>query len=100
MQQACLELGLSNVRVICERIERIPPESKADAVISRAFSDLKEFVKLARHLLAPGGKLLAMKGVYPHEELAQLPPDITVEHVFPLTVPGLDANRHLVVMGV
>jgi 16S rRNA (guanine527-N7)-methyltransferase len=100
MQQACVELGLNNATVVCERVERVQLAQKADAVISRAFSDLKEFARLASHLLAPGGRLLAMKGVYPHEELAQLPANIKVERVIPLTVPGLDANRHLVVMEV
>ncbi len=100
MQQACVELGLTNAKVVCERVERVQLPEKADAVISRAFSDLKEFARLAAHLLAPGGRLLAMKGVYPHEELAQLPANIKAERVIPLTVPGLDANRHLVVMEV
>ena len=100
MQQACLELGLKNATVVCERVERVQLAQKADAVISRAFSELKEFARLAAHLVAPGGRLLAMKGVYPHEELAQLPANIKVENVIPLTVPGLDANRHLVVMEV
>ena len=100
MQQACVELGLSNATVVCERVERVQLAQKADAVISRAFSELKEFARLAAHLVAPGGRMLAMKGVYPHEELAQLPANIKAEHVIPLTVPGLDANRHLVVMEV
>jgi 16S rRNA (guanine527-N7)-methyltransferase len=100
MQQACVELGLSNAKVVCERVERVQLAQKADAVISRAFSELKEFARLAAHLAAPGGRLLAMKGLYPHEELAQLPPNIKVVGVIPLTVPGLDANRHLVVMEV
>jgi len=100
MQQACLELGLANATVVCERVERVALPQKADAVISRAFSDLKEFARLAAHLLAPSGRLLAMKGVYPHEELAQLPANIKLAQVIPLTVPGLDANRHLVVMEV
>lgn len=100
MQQAVLELGLAGVQVVCERIERIVLPEKADAVISRAFADLREFVRLAKHLLAPGGRLLAMKGVYPHEELAQLPEGVRVREVVPLTVPGLDAKRHLVVMEV
>lgn len=105
MQQACVELGLANAKVVCERVERVELAHKADAVISRAFSDLKEFARLAAHLVAPGGRLLAMKGVYPHEELAQLsgngvPVNIKAEQVIPLTVPGLDANRHLVVMEV
>jgi len=100
MQQACVELGLKNATVVCERVERVELTRKADAVISRAFSELKEFARLAAHLLAPGGRLLAMKGVYPHEELAQLPANVKAEQVIPLTVPGLDANRHLVVMEV
>lgn len=105
MQQACVELGLTNAKVVCERVERVQLAQKADAVISRAFSELKEFARLAAHLVAPGGRMLAMKGVYPHEELAQLsnkdvPANIKAEHVIPLTVPGLDANRHLVVMEV
>ena len=100
MQQACVELGLTNATVVCERVERVQLAQKADAVISRAFSELKEFARLAAHLVAPGGRMLAMKGVYPHEELAQLPANIKAERVIPLTVPGLDANRHLVVMEV
>jgi 16S rRNA (guanine527-N7)-methyltransferase len=100
MQQACVELGLANATVVCERVERVELPAKADAVISRAFSDLKEFARLAGHLLAPGGRLLAMKGIYPHEELAQLPANVKVRQVIPLTVPGLDATRHLVVMEV
>ena len=100
MQQACVELGLSNATVVCERVERVQLAQKADVVTSRAFSELKEFARLAAHLVAPGGRMLAMKGVYPHEELAQLPANIKAERVIPLTVPGLDANRHLVVMEV
>ncbi len=99
MEQACLELGLANATVRCERVERLRLAQAADAAISRAFSDLREFVRLARHLLVPGGRLLAMKGVYPHEELAQLPPGVKGS-VTPLSVPGLEAQRHLVVMEV
>ncbi len=68
--------------------------------MSRAFSDLPGFVEAARHLVAPGGMLAAMKGVYPHEELAQLPAGVSVAAVVPLQVPGLDAERHLVLLRV
>jgi len=98
LQQACIELQLTNVSVVCERVEAFQPQDKFDSVISRAFSDLGEFVKLARHLCAPGGALLAMKGVYPYEELALLPADVAVEQVIPLDVPGLKEQRHLVVI--
>jgi 16S rRNA (guanine527-N7)-methyltransferase len=68
--------------------------------ISRAFADLAGFVDAARHLVVQGGWLLAMKGVYPDEELTQLPPDVEVESVIELDVPGVRAARHLVRMRV
>ena len=98
LQQACIELKLDNVSVISERAEAFHPPVRFDAVISRAFTDLSEFVKLTRHLLKPGGAWLAMKGLHPYEELAQLPEEARVEQVVPLTVPGLDAKRHLIIL--
>ncbi len=95
-QQAKIELGLANVSVHCARVEAWQPEEKCDVVISRAFSDLAEFVKLSGHLLAEGGALLAMKGVHPYEEIAQLPADWRVAEVIPLQVPGVEGARHLV----
>lgn len=98
LRQACLELGITNVTVVCGRAETWRPAEKFDAVISRAFSDLAEFVKLAGHLCKADGTMLAMKGLYPYEELAQLPATVVVLRVEPLRVPGLDAERHLVVL--
>ena len=98
LQQACIELKLDNVSVINERVEAFQPPVRFDAVISRAFTDLSEFVKLTHHLLKPGGAWLAMKGLHPYEELAQLPEEVRVEQVVPLTVPGLDAKRHLIIL--
>ena len=95
-QQAKIELGLANVSVHCERVEAWQPEEKCDVVISRAFSDLAEFVKLTGHLLAEGGVLLAMKGVHPYEEIAQLPAGWRIAGVTPLQVPGVEGARHLV----
>lgn len=100
LRQACLELVLTNVEVICERVELYRPGEIFDAVIARAFSDLGEFARLTAHLLTKGGKLYAMKGVYPHDEMGRLPPHFRVQEVIPLTVPGMDASRHLVIMGV
>lgn len=96
LQQARIELGLANVSVLCERVEAWQPEEKCDVVISRAFSDLAEFVRLSGHLLAEGGALLAMKGVHPYEEIAQLPAGWRVAEVIPLQVPGVEGARHLV----
>jgi 16S rRNA (guanine527-N7)-methyltransferase len=69
-----------------------------NVIVSRAFSDLREFVTLTRHLLAPGGRWLAMKGLYPDEEIAQLPGWVKVSADHALAIPGLDATRHLIVL--
>lgn len=98
LRQACLELGLHNVTVVCERVEAWRPEEKYDVVISRAFSDLGEFASLALHLCSDTGWMLAMKGIYPHEELTRLPANVALQGVAPLRVPGLDAERHLVLL--
>ncbi|TCP12995.1 16S rRNA m(7)G-527 methyltransferase [Crenobacter luteus] len=98
LRQAVIELKLPNVEVVTERVEAYRPEEKFDRLTSRAFAELAEFVKLTPHLLAEGGQYVAMKGVYPYEEIAQLPATVRVAEVLPVTVPGLDAERHLVRM--
>lgn len=99
-QQCKAELGLATVTAIHSRVEDFKPAPGFDIVISRAFSDLAEFVGAARHLCAPGGHLLAMKGLHPFEEIAKLPGDARVRHVTELHVPGLNATRHLLAIGV
>lgn len=69
-----------------------------DTVTSRAFATLADFVGASRGLIAPGGRWLAMKGRRPDDEIAALPPDIRVEAVVPLVVPGLAGERHAVIM--
>jgi 16S rRNA (guanine527-N7)-methyltransferase len=96
--QAKAELGLANLQVVTGRVEDFRPESGFDVVTSRAFSDLKEFVTLTRHLLKPTGRWLAMKGLYPNEEIAQLPASVKVSADHALVVPGLEASRHLIVL--
>ncbi len=98
LQQARAELGLGNLTVATGRVENFRPETGFDVITSRAFSDLGEFVKLTRHLLKPGGRWLAMKGLYPNEELALLPHDVKVSADHVLVVPGLEACRHLIVL--
>ena len=94
LRQAKVELGIANLEVVCGRVEQYHPDALFDIVISRAFSDLAEFISLTRHLCAPGGVWMAMKGVYPYDELAQV--KVTHTQVVPLQVPGLQAQRHLV----
>ncbi|MCB1959796.1 MAG: 16S rRNA (guanine(527)-N(7))-methyltransferase RsmG [Rhodocyclaceae bacterium] len=97
-QQARIELQLPNFESVCARVEEVRREVGFDAIISRAFAELADFVRLSAHLLAPGGRLLAMKGVYPDEEIARLPAGFGVAEVVPLAVPGLDAQRHLIII--
>jgi 16S rRNA (guanine527-N7)-methyltransferase len=100
LRQALIELRLDNARVAVVRAEEWRSTPPATAAVSRAFSDLSGFVQAARHMVAPGGILAAMKGVYPDEELAQLPAGTLVDAVVPLRVPQLDAARHLVLLRV
>ena len=98
LRQAKTELELANVDVACDRVEAWNPAIRFDIVISRAFSELSDFVVQARHLAASGGQLIAMKGVYPFEEIARVPATHRVAKVLELAVPSLEAKRHLVVL--
>ncbi len=94
LRQAVIELQLANVDVVCERVETWVPPRQFDTVVSRAFSDLPEFLALAGRLCARTGVMVAMKGIYPHEELAQVPEGFCLRDVVSLHVPGLQAERH------
>ena len=94
--QAAIELALTNVTVVSERAQAWNTTQRFDLVVSRALTDLPEFVQLAGRLIAPGGGLAAMKGIHPYEELAQLPPGWRVRAAIALKVPGLRAERHWV----
>jgi 16S rRNA (guanine527-N7)-methyltransferase len=98
LQQAIATLKLTNVAIAAERVEAFVAPHAFDVVISRAFSDLAEFAASSACHLAPNGVLFAMKGVHPHEELARLPANFLLKEVVTLTVPGLDAQRRLVVL--
>jgi len=94
LRQAVIELQLGNVEVVCARVEIWAAPQPFDTVVSRAFSDVAEFIALAGRLCAKDGIVIAMKGVYPHEELTQLPRAFRLHAVVPLQVPGLGAERH------
>lgn len=98
MTQAAATLGLANVEVIRSRAEDYRPDSGFDTVISRAFASLADFTAAAGHLSLSGGQLLAMKGRFPGDEIAQLPADWRATGVETLAVPGLEAERHVVVL--
>ena len=94
------ELQLGNMTPVQERLESFMPELGFDVVVSRAFADLASFIRAAVHLLGPTTRLLAMKGRYPDAELRELPDGVRVQSVEELSVPGLQQERHLVIMSV
>jgi len=98
LQQAKIELGLNNVSVHCVRVVDFKPVKLFQTVITRAFSSLADFVSQSAHLLAVGGRLLAMKGVYPEHEINGLPPQWHVSESIHLSVPQLSAERNLIVI--
>lgn len=96
--QVVIELGLPNVTVISGRIEASRPDTRFNGIISRAFSEIKLFVDLTRHLLAKDGYWYAMKGILPEAELVALPEDVSVVSVHELSIDLLNAKRHLVIL--
>ena len=100
MQQAAIELGLANVEVHTGRAEDWHPQPRFDGAISRAFAELADFIAAGRHLVKPGGYFAAMKGLYPHDELAKAPTDVRCAEPIRLDVPLVDGDRHLVLCRV
>lgn len=98
LQQAAIELGLPNISVHCGRVEQYHPSTGYAAIASRAFSALAAFAAMTRHLLAADGCWLAMKGIWPEDEIAHLPANVRVDAAYRLRVPGVEGERHLVVM--
>lgn len=96
LRQAVIELGLANAEVYIGRVQSWRPLERFAIVITRGFAELAQFVAACRHLVAPGGVLAAMKGTDPREEIARVPADCNCSEVRRLTVPLLDAERHLV----
>jgi 16S rRNA (guanine527-N7)-methyltransferase len=97
IRQVALELGLRNLHAEHSRVELLRARP-FDVVASRAFASLADFAALTAQHLAGSGVWLAMKGKQPAEEIAALPAEVSVFHVEPLRVPGLDADRCLVWM--
>ncbi len=97
VQQAIIDLKLKNAEVFCARSEEWEPKEKFDGIISRAFAELADFVEATRHLLANGGRWVAMKGHLEHDVKA-LPADVRIGQTVSLQVPGLKAARHLVIL--
>ena len=99
LREAVRQLGLRNATVVESRIEAFDAPAAFDAITARALATLPLILELGGHLLKPEGRLLAMKGVVPQDEIAALPAWWRVGRIASLAVPGLDAERHLIVVG-
>jgi 16S rRNA (guanine527-N7)-methyltransferase len=98
VQQTLAILKLDNVTLEHTRIEDYRPQERFDSVVCRAFSELRELYRHAARLCTSGGRILAMKGIYPVAEIESLHNRNVIEQVVSLTIPGLEAERHLVCM--
>jgi len=96
VEHAAKTLGLDEVEAVCVRAEQWKPTQRAASVVSRALSNIPEFIRVAGHLVAKSGTLLAMKGRDPAPELTALPREWQVAGIERLAVPGLADERHLV----
>jgi 16S rRNA (guanine527-N7)-methyltransferase len=96
LNQVKIELKLDNVEIIHARAEEYQPKKCFQIIVSRAFSSINVMLYQTKHLCCKDGIFLAMKGVYPEKELAELDPNFKVKWVKELKIPGLDAQRHLV----
>ena len=96
LTQVKAELGLEQVTVHSGHVEKLVSENTFDVITSRAFAELIDFVKLSGHLLEQDGSMIALKGKMPEEEIKRLPLAWRVEKVESLSVPGMQADRHLV----
>jgi 16S rRNA (guanine527-N7)-methyltransferase len=96
VEHAAQTLGLRNVQTVHTRAENYRPKERFDCVVSRAVGPIETFVTWSGHLCVGGGRLLAMKGRYPTDELANIPNGWKLAAVHRLNIPGLDEQRHLV----
>ncbi|HZP88827.1 MAG TPA: 16S rRNA (guanine(527)-N(7))-methyltransferase RsmG [Burkholderiales bacterium] len=90
-------LEIPNLEVVESRVESYRSDKMFDVITSRAFSALGEFIALTRHLLAPGGAWIAMKGKIDAQELAGIPDDVEIRENRRLSVPGLSEDRHAII---
>lgn len=97
LREAIRALKLDGVRAVQSRVEDV--QGQFDCVTARAFASLADMLGWGGHLLAPDGIWLAMKGKRPDDELAGVPPAFAVRSMHALHVPGLEAERHLLVLG-
>jgi 16S rRNA (guanine527-N7)-methyltransferase len=98
LTQVIAELNLKNVKAVHIRGEEFKPEQCFDSILSRAFGSLRMFAETTGHLLCPNGRLIAMKGKRPQDEIDDLPSDFHVDQVARLAINGIDVERHIIML--
>ena len=98
LTQVKSQLKLDNVTVQTGRVEQWRDAAPFDAITSRAFAELADFVQWSSHLLKDGGRFIALKGVLPAEEIRRLPVGWRVRETAPIEVPGMQAERHVIII--
>ncbi len=96
LRQVIFQLKIINVKLVQERVEKYQCEQPFDGVLSRAFASLTDMVTWCRHLTDHNGRFYALKGLYPKDEIAELPENIKVVASYTLVVPQLIGERHLI----
>lgn len=96
LTQAKAELGLDNAKIHTGRVEQLDSPETFDVITSRAFAELSDFINWSGRLLSQGGRMIALKGQARQTEKESLPAGWKIVKMQALTVPGLDAERHLV----
>ena len=96
LKQVVYQLKLENVTPVLSRVEKYQPEQPFDGVLSRAFASLTDMVTWCQHLTDNNGRFYALKGLYPEQELKQLPQGIELVTSYSITVPELTGERHLI----
>ncbi len=96
LKQVAFELKLANIEPVQYRVEDYTPEKCFDAVITRAYSSIEQMLQTCQHLVDVNGEFLALKGLYPEEELRLIPEEFTLLGSHSISVPGLNAERHVI----
>ncbi len=92
---AVRKLALSNVTALQARAESLAPTTPFDSVIARAYGPLADLLASVQALCGPATRVIALKGRYPHDELAELPRGWRLESARAVQIPGLTAERHI-----
>lgn len=99
LRQAVGELKLPNAAVICKNVEEWQPATDFQCIIARAYAEICQLIESSKHLLSDNGIFAAMKGRMPDAEIRDIPQGFAVKKIIELIVPGLGAERHLILIG-